>query len=482
MAEFLCKTEAPDDEARTFIDLVKLGDSSRLETFLEKTPSIRKHLDEPWFEFDAPAIVYAVSRGQREIADVLLDTGANINAKSDWDAGPWGVLHHFAFRWPWTPSHDEQQSFARHLIDRGAYVDAHAAAGLSMLDQLKVLVTENPNCVHERGGDGAFPLHFAATVEIADFLLEHGANIDARDVDHGSTAAQWLIKEHPEVTRFLIERGTTLDIFMGCALGDLELVKCSIHEDPDCVHARIGEGVFSAPPDGADTYKWQLGFDLTPAQVAFDRGYSDIYKLIFDQLRHNDQFLTACWVADASTAKRIQREHPSIVDDLTPDERGQIALAAWYHRTDAVRLMLDLGFEIDTRGIDDGTPLDRASVRGYVDLVELCLEQNASVEVRNTYGGTPLDAALWGTIYFKDPEGDYPAVVRSLLEAGVPISSPGPEGLTDSLGWQVNEGPPEIVKLLVEFGADPTRKNEQGDSAFELAKRRGDDAIIDALN
>ena len=315
-----------------------------------------------------------------------------------------------------------------------------------------------------------------------DFLLEHGADIDSRDVDHGSIAAQWLIKAHPEVTRFLIERGTALDVFMGCALGDLELVKRSIHEDANCVRARIGEGVFAAPPDGADTYKWQLGFDLTPAQVAFERGYSDIYKLIFDQLRHSDQFLTACWVADAVTANRIQSEYPSILNHLAPGERGQISQAAWHHRTDAVRLMLDLGFGIDMRGIDDSTPLDRASVRGYIDLVELCLERHASMEVKNAYGGTPLGAALWGAIYFKDPEGNYSAVVRRLLEAGAPTSSPGSEGLAESLRWQVKEGPPEMVKLLVEFGADPTLKNEEGVSAFELAERRGDDAIIEALN
>ena len=74
-------------------------------------------------------------------------------------------------------------------------------------------------------------------------------------------------------------------------------------------------------------------------------------------------------------------------------------------------------------------------MRGYIDLVELYLERHASMEVKNAYGGTPLGAALWGVIYFKDPEGDYPAVVRRLLKAGAPTSSPGPEGLAESLGW-----------------------------------------------
>ena len=59
-----------------------------------------------------------------------------------------------------------------------------------------------------------------AKYEIAGMLLEHGARIDARDEDHDSTPAQWLIGEAPEVTRFLLDRGAAPDIFMAAALGE----------------------------------------------------------------------------------------------------------------------------------------------------------------------------------------------------------------------------------------------------------------------
>ena len=48
--------------------------------------------------------------------------------------------------------------------------------------------------MHARGGDGQTPLHFASTVEVAEFLLENGAEIDARDVDHESTPAQYMLR------------------------------------------------------------------------------------------------------------------------------------------------------------------------------------------------------------------------------------------------------------------------------------------------
>ena len=48
--------------------------------------------------------------------------------------------------------------------------------------------------IHARGGDGQTPLHFASTVEVAKFLVEKGADIDARDVDHESTPAQYMLR------------------------------------------------------------------------------------------------------------------------------------------------------------------------------------------------------------------------------------------------------------------------------------------------
>jgi hypothetical protein len=60
-------------------------------------------------------------------------------------------------------------------------------------------------------------------VAVAALLLDHGARIDARDEDHDSTPAQWLIGESPEVARFLLERGAKTDIFLAAALGDLAM-------------------------------------------------------------------------------------------------------------------------------------------------------------------------------------------------------------------------------------------------------------------
>ena len=58
---------------------------------------------------------------------------------------------------------------------------------------------------------------------IAEFLLDRGADIDARCIDHKSTPAQYALVDRPEVCRRLLERGATPDIFMAARLGDLAL-------------------------------------------------------------------------------------------------------------------------------------------------------------------------------------------------------------------------------------------------------------------
>src|SRR4030095_5366330 len=96
---------------------------------------------------------------------------------------------------------------------------------LGMIEKLRELISADPALVHARGGDGQTPLHFASTVEIAGLLLDHGAAIDARAVDHQSTSAQYMARDRQDIARYLIQRGCGTDILMAAALGDSQLVR-----------------------------------------------------------------------------------------------------------------------------------------------------------------------------------------------------------------------------------------------------------------
>jgi hypothetical protein len=196
--------------------------AQRAEQVLKNHPELKAHLDEPSHYGEMPVLLAAVQRTDRASIDVLVDAGANINARGKSWAGGRGVL-------------DEcHPDLAQFLIDRGATIDAHSAARLGMSDKLKALVEVSPDLVRAPGEAGQTPLHFASTIEIAAFLLHNGVDINARDLLHESTPAQHMVRviqarhyprDRQEIARYLVARGCATDIFMAVALGDFDLVR-----------------------------------------------------------------------------------------------------------------------------------------------------------------------------------------------------------------------------------------------------------------
>ena len=79
-----------------FIEAVRNEDVKVVKNLLANDTVLAAHINEPWFDFDAPASVFAAAIGNRELIDVLLDAGADIDAKSVWWAGGTSALQHTA--------------------------------------------------------------------------------------------------------------------------------------------------------------------------------------------------------------------------------------------------------------------------------------------------------------------------------------------------------------------------------------------------
>ncbi|MBP3966670.1 ankyrin repeat domain-containing protein [Paenibacillus lignilyticus] len=404
-----------------FKQAVEGNNSETVRQLLHDHPSLVKRIDEPWFSFDAPAIVISAGRGRREMVDALLEYGADINVKSSWWAGGFGVLHH------------DHHDLSRYLIERGAHVDPHAAAALGMLDHLKTMVEKEPEIVNQRGPDGQVPLHFAVSSEVMDFLLNHGAEIDKRDLDHDGTPAQYAVN-NPDKCRHLIERGAKADLFMACKLGDAELVREILNDDPHALQAQVGKGDLTAA--GGHIYEYTVGSGAKPLFLADRLGLEAITDLMLSYCSVEQKFLLACMRADTATVHDMVRERIDIVQTLKPEDQSVIADAAWDGKTDAVRLMLEVGFNVDARRNERSmTALHGAAVQGNDEVVRLLIDQGASVDMLNEFGGTPLNSCIWGSLHMQNPEGDYGLAAEILIEAGVklPDQAMGSEKMKDVL-------------------------------------------------
>ncbi|MCY3551340.1 MAG: ankyrin repeat domain-containing protein [Candidatus Poribacteria bacterium] len=355
-----------------FITAVQDGDVDTVKHLLATDEVLAAHIDAPWFSFDAPAIVCAAASGNRELIEVLLDAGADIDVKSSWWAGGTSALHHVT-----GSMLNYNRELAEYLIERGATIDAHAAAGLDMFEELAELIHEAPEVVNALGSDGMSPLHFAATPRIAKLLLTHGADINLRDRDHYGTPAQWTMRRRPEVCRYLLEQGAEADVVLYCVMGDVERARAEFEKKPERLNLRVNvkspKGyvipTLRAPEQtdevpGGHVYAYQVGPTMPLLEIA------------------------------------LQSQQPAIVD-LLIDSGYEINFRDWYvlvgqgpKRFDTlVKKLLATGWDINARrkhrrGL--WTPLHWVAQRGLTNGVACLLANGADPNVTDDKGRTPM--------------------------------------------------------------------------------------------
>jgi ankyrin repeat protein len=398
---------------------LRKGDVASLRRLLTHSAELRAMIDQPVCPFDAPPLVYFASHEDPAAVELLLEFGADPNARSQWWAGGFHALH------------SASPAAAERLLAAGAVPDACAAAHLDRADLLARMLAADPSRVHERGGDGQTPLHFARSRKVVDLLLDGGADLDARDVDHRATPAQWMLQGRKgagryDLARYLVERGAATDIFLACALGLTDRVRELAADDPSVLGLRTNHPPYGEePPSSFHIYTWTIGQRRTPIEVAAQFEQGETLTALRELLSPRQRFIAACTLADETDARAMLREHPELMRQLDAIDHQALPAAAWSSDVAAVELMLALGFPLDTLGQDNGTALHCAAWQGSVACVTalLCHPGGPALLDRrdSTHGGTPLAWCCHGSQNSGNPTGDHAAVARLLLDAGSPI-------------------------------------------------------------
>ncbi|MBF0679444.1 MAG: ankyrin repeat domain-containing protein [Devosia sp.] len=149
--------------------------------------------------------------------------------------------------------------------------------------------------------------------------------------------------------------------------------------------------------------------------------------------------------------------------------RGQTPLlvAVWNNDLDAATRLVAAGADVNAKDAIDDSPYLVAGAHGRVEILKLLLANGADLASTNRYGGTALIPAA---------EKGHPEAVALLIEAGVDIDH------VNNLGWTalleaviLTDGGPtaqQIVKLLLDAGADRTIPDRDGITAIQHAKTR----------
>lgn len=154
------------------------------------------------------------------------------------------------------------------------------------------------------------------------------------------------------------------------------------------------------------------------------------------------------------------------MDAGSPSGETALMLAAGRHEKELVTTLLDCGAQPDAYTDLGRTPLHYA-MRSYdfgnrLACVQALVEHGADVNDRTRADDTPLTMAIsQGSI----------ETVRWMLQHGARIDAVDRNGDTPLLVAMTLSKNEEMVKLLIESGADITHQNRRGQTALDLASK-----------
>ena len=146
-------------------------------------------------------------------------------------------------------------------------------------------------------------------------------------------------------------------------------------------------------------------------------------------------------------------------------------------QTAAVRALVEAEADVDIRDDRLDNPFLYAGAEGLLDILRLVNEAGADPALTNRYGGTALIPAC---------ERGHVEVVRYLLEASDVdvdhVNDLGWTGLLEAIILADGDAAhQEIVRMLLENGADPDLGDRDGVTPLAHARARGQAAIAGLL-
>ncbi|CAH8614825.1 unnamed protein product [Heterobilharzia americana] len=387
------------------------------------------------------ALHVAAFIGGPEIVQLLIEKGANVNQATM----RCETALHLAVR-------NRQVDVARTLIYHGASVNAkardeqtplHIACLTGTPELISVLLSckANPNL---QARDGYTALHIAAKEgrhDILGQLLEAGADLNAR-TKKGFTALHLAAKR-----------------------GQAKVARQLIQAQPKSVNA-TGQN------------------DLTPLHVATHYNRLPVVQLLLDNDAQVD-----CRAGNGYTALHMaaKQNHLDIATLLLAHESDQIQianassrsgftplhLAAQEGHTDMVSLLLQHGADPNHQSKNGLAPLHLAAQENHVSVAQILISAGAEVSPLTRAGYSPLHTAChFGQIN----------MVRYLLDLpnAPDIDQRTQMGFTP-LHLAAQQCHSQVVRLLLEMGADSNVRNQQGLTPAHIARKQHYVTIFDIL-
>jgi ankyrin repeat protein len=363
-------------------DAAKNGDVERLVALLDAHPEKLQARNKP---YEHTMLHVAALAGHREVVDLLLRRGLDVNAREKGDntyamhwavaAGHLDVVRRLAdaggdvighgddheldvIGWAscWDGADDAaHRAVVDFLVSRGVRHHIFSAIALNLGDEVRRIVAADPSSLNRRmsrNENNQLPLHFAIRMnrpEMVSLLLELGADPLAVDGE-GMPAA--IYAKSPDIDRRVNEairvmtsaelvsaerghrppRAGTMDLVATLALGDWTTAERLVRENPDLIergHAKGGVLHLMAKRGNLAAAKWLLdhGADPSARWTHWDADVTPLHLAILES--HSD--VVRLLLANGAD--------PSIRD--SKHDSDALDWANFFERKDIVRMLED---------------------------------------------------------------------------------------------------------------------------------------------
>lgn len=335
---------------------------------------------------------------------------------------------------------------------------------------------------------GRSALHEASSLDVAELLLDSGANPSVADKKHKTPLHEC---SSPELASLFITRGGDLSaldnegrtpLLAAVAGGHLELVKAIVPKEN---FIRIHR----------HKVDWE-GFGRRAFHIACMKGHDDIVEFFIEHIPHRGmpELHRAILDSDVSVIEGLLKYEEQISKmyhrvrtyyrDSIPNIKF-LHLACILGRADVVELFMRLKRKDWSKGDSGKMPLDLACASGNLECAKLLLKNGHPINPTMSKGGigkfTPLTIAARGSsnsrndqslmpweikryieaksmqgqfFFFSATESDRLELVRFLVEIAMNIEG-GKASCSSALSNAAAAGEVSIVKFLLERGASP---------------------------
>lgn len=441
-------------------------------------------------------LLFAAEYGHHEVAEFLLDRGADVNAQDQYDRT---ALHAAVY--------GDHEIVVRLLLENGADVNAQDAYGSSALQQ----ASSNGNeavvrLLLDRGADvnaqnsALAQASFNDNEAIVKLLLDNGADINAQNKYGKSALHEASLNSNQAVVRLLLDNGADVDV--QDAQGASALEEASFEGNEAVVRLLLDNGANVNAQDKSSRSalkKALYGGNNVVVKLLLDRGAN------FSSAQERDGALQQASYEGNEAVVRLLLENGADVNARSENHGYALYAAVRGNHEAVVRLLLENGANVNARSEKYDYALHTAVHGNHEEVVKLLLENGADVNACSKNHGFAVHAAV---------HGDFEAVARLLLEKGADISTPqgpctnalqaaayaghdyilrrwmkiaSPQQLTDPydrtiLWWAAAGDQITTVRLLIsQYNQDPRVPDKFGCTPLWIATKKGHDAVSEFL-